>query len=226
MKSTGLLWDCQSRVNVVDEEMLSAMKNAGCATVGFGIESGSQRLLEAMKKAITVEQIERAMRSAMQLMFGFPGEDMSSLKETIGLFKRLRHPGRSMSFFTVFPGTEIYDFCVRSGVIPDEDAYLSDLKHCSGETVLLNFTYFPDSEIYPRIKWARALMRANACEDPARRKHFLKEAGKRLRSSTRVSWVRRFTSGLRQGRRVRMITEELKRINAPGRGPRRDGEGE
>lgn len=190
MKKTGLLWDCQSRVNLVDEEILTAMKNSGCVTVGFGIESGSQRLLNAMNKMITVEQIERAMKTAMkvgidvkvQLMFGFPGENMESLQETIELFKRLNHPGRRMSFFTVLPGTKIYERCIADGTIPDEEKYLCELAEGGGwGKVLLNFTEFKNEEIMPRMKWARYMMMANASNNDAMRNKWLNKAEKALK---------------------------------------------
>jgi anaerobic magnesium-protoporphyrin IX monomethyl ester cyclase len=189
MQRIGLLWDCQSRVNLVDEEMLSAMKESGCVTLGFGIESGSQRLLDAMNKQITVEQIERAMRIAMkldidikvQLMFGFPGENMESLQETIDLFKRLGHSGRRMTFFTVLPGTDIYDKCIAEGTIPDEDAYLCKLEEGGGwGKVLMNFTAFKDEKIQPRMKWARYTMMANACKDPVRQDKLFAKAERAL----------------------------------------------
>lgn len=189
MKRVGLLWDCQSRVNIVDEEMLSAMKKSGCVTIGFGIESGSQRLLDAMKKQITVEQIERAMRTAMkleidikvQLMFGFPGENMESLQETIDLFKRLGHPGRRMTFFTVLPGTDVYDRCIADGTIPNEDAYLCELAEGGGwGRVLLNFTAFKNEEIQSRMKWARYIMMTNACKDSAKQNELFTKAERAL----------------------------------------------
>ena len=158
MKTLGIPWDAQARVDIVDAPTLRLMKEAGCVAVGFGIESGSQRMLRAMRKGIRVDQTERAFAAAqnvglevkVQLIFGFPGEDEESLRETVELFKRLHHPGRRMNLMTPLPGTDIYDECVADGRIPDEAEYLCKLERSFGQgQILVNFTTWPDEELYP-----------------------------------------------------------------------------
>ncbi|MBI1979149.1 MAG: cobalamin B12-binding domain-containing protein, partial [Elusimicrobia bacterium] len=58
----NLTWGCYSRLNLVDEELLSKMKKAGCWTMFFGIESGNQELLDNIKKKMTVEQMKEKVR--------------------------------------------------------------------------------------------------------------------------------------------------------------------
>src|SRR5207244_4272839 len=57
---TDLLWDCQSRVNAVDEERLVWMRRAGCTHIQYGVESGSPRMLLRLNKGITIDQVRAA----------------------------------------------------------------------------------------------------------------------------------------------------------------------
>ena len=85
-----ILWNCQSRVNAVDEEILCWMKRAGCECVQFGVESGSKRVLMSLGKGITPEQVKRAalatrrvgIHFSIYLITGVPGETEEDLKET------------------------------------------------------------------------------------------------------------------------------------------------
>jgi radical SAM superfamily enzyme YgiQ (UPF0313 family) len=167
-----LRWSAQARVNIVDYPLLRAMKKAGCVMVGFGLESGSQEILNRMNKAITVEQSEKAMKAAIragleikvQLMFNYPGDTKETLQETINLMKRVGHPGRNhISFTTALPGTKLYAECLEAGLIQDEDNYLENLSFGSrkGCPTLINFTNLKTEEISSLIKWACEQMRAN-----------------------------------------------------------------
>jgi len=71
LHSLNLLWDCQGRVNTVDCETLHIMKKSGCVAIGYGIESGSQKILDNMNKKITVEQITNAMTWAKEADLSF-----------------------------------------------------------------------------------------------------------------------------------------------------------
>jgi len=90
IRPLNLKWNCQGRVNNVDLDLLRQMKASGCTAVGYGIESGSQKILNNMNKMATVEQAELAIKNTVraglypiiQLMFGYPGETRETLKET------------------------------------------------------------------------------------------------------------------------------------------------
>lgn len=173
VKPLNILWAGQARVDTVDRELLKTMKDSGCVAIGYGIESGSQELLNAMNKGITLQQIENAMKWAMdvgleikvQLMMGYPGENESTLQETVDLFKRLGHPGRRFNIFTPLPGSKAYDDCLKNGLIKDEGAYLSKLSMggsgFSSKKVLLNFSSFSDEELIKMKRWAEKEMKKN-----------------------------------------------------------------
>jgi len=179
LKSLKIPWAGQARVNLVDPDFLRLIKNANCVGLGYGIESGSQKILDNMNKKITVEQIESAMKYTqkakipikVQLIFGYPGEDEGTVQETIDLFRRVDHPGRRFSLITPIPGSKLYDDCLLQGLIKDEPAYLAALeKGFSRGKVPVNFTDWPDDEIYPRMYAAEAVMHQNYYNKNLKRK--------------------------------------------------------
>lgn len=109
-------WLCNSRCDTVDSEMLSWMKKAGCWLVGFGIESGSQKILDNCKKDITLAKIERGIELTKKaridvwgwFVIGLPGETKKTIRETIDFAKRLPLDLANFAFATPYPGTEFY----------------------------------------------------------------------------------------------------------------------
>ncbi len=94
-KGLKITWDCRSRVNFIDEEQLTWMKKAGCISISYGVESGSERILKNINKHITIDQIIKAskitkklgLQLAFFLIVGSPGENEESIQETINLLK-------------------------------------------------------------------------------------------------------------------------------------------
>jgi radical SAM superfamily enzyme YgiQ (UPF0313 family) len=155
-RKTKISWSCAGRVNLVDEELLRLMKEAGCLTVAYGIESGSQKILNNMNKSATVEQAERAIALVRKVglklggtpyMFGYVGEDLNTIKETIDFIQKMKLVNRKFFFSTPYPNTSLYDWAKKNDRIKyDEDAYLSLLGN-NAETFLVNLTDFPDEEL-------------------------------------------------------------------------------
>jgi len=122
-----IIWDCESKVDTVNSEMLNAMKKAGCVSISYGIESGSKRILNQIGKKITHEKIIRGVKLAKQsglevrgyFMFGFPGETEKEMKETILLSKKLPLDFATYSLLIPLPGTEDYQNCKKSGHFND-----------------------------------------------------------------------------------------------------------
>ena len=170
LKSLNIPWGGQARVNLVDKEFLNMIKDTNCEGIGYGVESGSQQILNNMNKKITVKQIESAMRYTqrlkipikVQLIFGYPGENEETVQETIDLFKRVDHPGRRFNVITPIPGSKLYDDCLTQGLIKDEPGYLAAIEIGFGiGKVHVNFTNWPDDEIYPRKKAAEKIILKN-----------------------------------------------------------------
>jgi radical SAM superfamily enzyme YgiQ (UPF0313 family) len=97
--------------------MVERMKQAGCTNLMFGVESGSQKILDFLGKGITVEQIRKAFQwvnevgiyGGMYLIVGIPGETQQDIDMTKRLIGELRPKSIDVCFLTPIPGTEIYD---------------------------------------------------------------------------------------------------------------------
>jgi len=127
-----VIWSCETRVNLVDKELLTMMKKAGCYSISYGLESGNQAILDTINKNTTLEEAEEAVRSTREagihairyFMIGSPGETPETIQQTINLAKRLNLGFAQFSITTPFPGTELYDLYIKNGGrsdIPWED---------------------------------------------------------------------------------------------------------
>jgi len=128
-----LKWACQMRVHPIDEEVLKVLKSAGCVQVEFGVESGSPKVIEILRKKITPEQVEHAfslakkvgLRRLATFMLGNPKEEWEDLKMTESLAKKIR-PDYVSFFYTVpYPGTKLYDMAIENRWIEHDP----DFKH-------------------------------------------------------------------------------------------------
>lgn len=173
IKPLNILWSGQARTNVMNDSLAKAMKDAGCVGIGYGYESGSDRLLKAMDKKVTVEDNRRATEAAkkngiairVQIMFGFPGENKESIEETINFFKEIEIPPRRFNILTPLPGSEVYDECIRKKIIDEEDKYLEKVSDLEGgfatKKVLINLTDMSDKEFEGLLLYAEKTMENN-----------------------------------------------------------------
>ena len=114
-RKIGLPWGCQTRVDTVDREVLSKMRKANCNEVSFGVESGCQRILDAVKKRISIEQCEKAIKMAKEeglfvavsTIIGYPGETQESIIQTLDLIRRIEPDDAWLCIATPYPGTEL-----------------------------------------------------------------------------------------------------------------------
>ena len=166
LKKSKLSWVCQGRVNLVDMHLLKTMKDSGCKALGFGVESGSQKILNKMNKGVTVEQAVSAIRATrragiepiIQMMYGYLGEDDDSLRETASFFRKIKYPTLEFSLTTALPGTQLYNYAYHNDMIKNEDEYLEKLDwgYRSGREALINFTRFSLSELTEKKKAAES----------------------------------------------------------------------
>ncbi len=125
-----LEWGCQSRVESVDRETLSLMRDAGCVQVDFGVESGSKAVLRRMKKGTTWNSVVAAfdlahdvgLRTGASFILGSPGETESDVRETLALAERITSDWTVFFFSTPYPGTELWGELRGAGL----DAALPD----------------------------------------------------------------------------------------------------
>ncbi len=149
-----LTWGCAGRVNLINEELIAVMADSGCRLVGYGIESASQKMLDLIKKRVTVKQAKNAIRLTKKylgwadcsFMIGYPGEDKQTIQETIDFCKELDLTPEVIFFLTPYPGTELYRMALAQGKIKDEEKYVLGLGE-QGEKIRVNFTSFSDKEL-------------------------------------------------------------------------------
>jgi len=120
-------FECLSRVDLVDREVLERLRDIGCRKILYGVESGSQRVLDSMKKGITVEEIheisqltrELGIQQYWFLIYGYPPEDIHDLRMTIDMVRRLQPDDYGITVAYPLPQTEFYE-TVRNTMRPEE----------------------------------------------------------------------------------------------------------
>ena len=121
-------FECLSRVDLLDEEMARHLRDIECRRIHFGAESGSQAILDAMNKGITVEQIHGAARLCRQLgietyfymMVGYPGEGWSDLQRSVELLRQTRPDAFSTTIAYPLPGTPFHEEVMDQLVCSDQ----------------------------------------------------------------------------------------------------------
>jgi len=118
-----------SRVDRVDFDLLQNLKSSGLKTIYYGVESGSQRILDLMKKGITLKQAESAVKAAKNagldvltsFILGYPGETEDDINKTIDFSTKLDSDYCQYSILTPFPGTPIYNELMEKDLIDNEN---------------------------------------------------------------------------------------------------------
>lgn len=112
-----ITWSCETRVNLVDREMLNLMKKAGCWNIFYGIETADQQLLDNIEKGVTINQIRKAIDLTKQsgieirgsFMVALPGETPELARKMIKFAIELDPDYAQFSITTPFPGTKLYN---------------------------------------------------------------------------------------------------------------------
>lgn len=130
MKEEKMYWGAQSRVDLTDESVVKTMKESGCIQLDFGVESGSQRILdEIIRKNIKLEQVEQAfklchkhgIRTHAAFMIGLPTETRDEVIRTFKFAKKIKPDWYAFGMFTPLPGTDLYDNYYQPGELTLED---------------------------------------------------------------------------------------------------------
>jgi len=117
LKKLNIIYRCFIRADTVDKDILAKMKESGCVEVGMGMESGSQRILNIVNKGQTTGQNMKVVKwcKAVGLrvkgffVFGFPGENRESVRETIDFIEESGVDDLDVTVFTPYPGSKIYE---------------------------------------------------------------------------------------------------------------------
>lgn len=155
--SIRLFWWCQLWVGAIDEEMLNTLKDSGCLSVSLGFESYSREVLKSMKKPITPEQIDTAIKLCMKtkmpiignFIFGDISETKETAKETLDYWKENCRGQVKLFFIHPYPGSEIYTSCLDRGIIKDELNFIKNEIH---HTYIRNMTMNMNDKDFEELK--------------------------------------------------------------------------
>ncbi len=138
----------QARVDTVDLEELNLLKKAGCDLVEYGAESGSNKVLEAVGKNITIQKIKKAVDITRQagievkyfLIVGSLEETPKETWETFELIKNTRPDWIGINPLTIYPGTAVYEIATKQNLV-NEDIWLKYINPKTGNSPLYNKNY-------------------------------------------------------------------------------------
>jgi radical SAM superfamily enzyme YgiQ (UPF0313 family) len=163
----GLPFVCNLRADRTDEEIVKVLANAGCQEVRIGVEQGNEELRRTlMKRKMSNDQIittfqllhDAGIKTFAYNMIGIPGETEQTVKETIELNRKIRPNKMHISIFRPYPGTELYDLCLREGYIQDVqiESYFQpvstiDLPTMSKEKIEYWYRLFRPAVHFPRL---------------------------------------------------------------------------
>ncbi|MBR9705313.1 B12-binding domain-containing radical SAM protein [Candidatus Pacearchaeota archaeon] len=153
-------FQCQLRTDMVHDEIMRRLKKAGCYSVMFGFESGSQRMLNFLNKGTTVDQSRIAIEQCKKYkiycdgsyMIGLPTETIHEMKETVNLIKK--HPPSTLTAkkYTPFPGTELFDYCVKNKLVDKNPETLEDYSLFEMSSPYPNVSNIPNEVLFETIK--------------------------------------------------------------------------
>lgn len=141
-RGLNIPWACSSRVDTVSKELLRKMKKAGCFLIYYGVESGSQHILNLMRKGTRIRQAIEAIRWTKEVgietlasyIIGFPGETKEDIEKTITFARKLNTDYAQFSLATPYPGTELYNSAKEKELLLNEDWS----QYTAGKPIILN----------------------------------------------------------------------------------------
>jgi len=131
-----LEWVCDTRVDIVNQELLAAMSKAGCKTIWFGVESGSPRILQRIGRNTTLQQIEDAFKLcnkngievACSFMLGLPDETLADMEASLSFAKKLDPDWCQFNIFIAYPDSKLYQEMLQSKKFTKLDEFLISVK--------------------------------------------------------------------------------------------------
>jgi radical SAM superfamily enzyme YgiQ (UPF0313 family) len=148
------------------EDLIKLMKDSGCVGLCYGLESGSQRILNEMNKKVTLDQYRKAIRLNQKyfdyqdytFIVGMPSETSESVRESINFCKEMNITPSAVFYMTPYPGTPLFNSLIlQDDIHPTIDTnnldeyekYVLSLGE-QGEQLIWNLTDFPDNQV---IEW-------------------------------------------------------------------------
>jgi anaerobic magnesium-protoporphyrin IX monomethyl ester cyclase len=129
-------WVCDTRADLISRDLLRKMKEAGCKTIWFGVESGSPRILKKINKGIALEQTiqafklcrEEGIQIACSFILGIPGETANDLEATFKFAKKLDPDWCQFNIFVACPGSGLYEEVMQKGLYDRVEDFVAYVK--------------------------------------------------------------------------------------------------
>jgi len=161
LKNENIVWECNTRVDLIDEDLVTQMKQSGCNTVWIGIETGSEKTFDRIMKNITVEMIYQAIALFKKyklyvcgfFIIGFPWETKEDMEQTLNLINKLPIDNFELNIATPLPGTRMFNALVDEGKINistenwsrfhqgSPDMNFSQYSNTEWKNMMLDYTY-------------------------------------------------------------------------------------
>ncbi len=151
LKYENVRWECNTRIDLIDEELVSTMKKSGCTLVSIGIETGSYKTLRMINKKITFQMISQAIHLLRKyrififgyFIIGFPWETRTDMEQTLNLIQKLPIDDFELNIATPLPGTKMFKSLVESGKI---NIASEDWSRYHQGSPNMNFSEYSDAE--------------------------------------------------------------------------------
>jgi len=139
-------WSCQTRADNLNEEIIKKMRDSGCYNISLGIESGSQKILDNLRKGISLEQIKKVIalckkygiRIRGYFIIGCPHETIKTIEETFKFAKELDLDYFMLSIMTPYPDTPLYEEALNKKIIKERS--WDEALRCAGQ-INTEFTF-------------------------------------------------------------------------------------
>ena len=135
LKKYNLKWGCQTRTDYVDENLLKAMNNAGCVYISYGVESGSQKILDKSTKNLKINSVAKIINLTRKLgiyahfnmIYGFPNETKQDFMQSINFMiknKEFSLPGA----IRFYPGCQFYNELIPNASVKEIEKISNNLS--------------------------------------------------------------------------------------------------
>ena len=156
-------WYCNGRLNYATEDVIKAMKAAGCEFINYGIECFDDQILINMNKALNTKQIVRGIENTLKygitpglnVIFGNIGENKETLRKSTDFLLKYSDwmEMRTIRPVTPYPGSPLYYEAIESGLLEGPEDFYEN-KHVNSDLLSVNFTDLTDDEVYQALSEA------------------------------------------------------------------------
>ncbi len=193
-RSLDIRWGFETRVDLVDRELLDFMNKAGCFRIHFGVETGDEEILSRIGKPhIDKDKIKNAFDDSKEagifthahMMIGFPDDSWKSIEKSKDFLREINPDDMDVNIVTPYPGTKLYDAMLDEGVVVPEDWAM----FTSYNPVLNTKNLSSDELIKAKDKLKLDFYRFKLKSDPKYRKQLLKRLPRKILNRVKVRFL-------------------------------------